>query len=71
VLLAAAAVANMACAGAQVRKEPPPQACPAGAVETMTRQLGLPLGGRGATVHLPGMTLYNHKPVPVKDGPVS
>ncbi|WP_257463605.1 serine/threonine protein kinase [Archangium lipolyticum] len=44
VLLAAAAAANMACAGAQVRKEPAPQACPAGAVETMTGQLGIPVG---------------------------
>ncbi|QRN94046.1 hypothetical protein JRI60_33515 [Archangium violaceum] len=71
VLFAVAAAANMACPGAQVRKEPAPQACPAGAVETMTGQLGIRLGGRGAKALLPGMKMGSHKPVPVKDGPIS
>ncbi|WP_257454311.1 serine/threonine protein kinase [Archangium lipolyticum] len=70
VLVAVAAAANMACPGAQVRKEPAPQACPAGAVETMTRQLGMDLGDRGS-VDLPGKKYRNNEPVPVKDGPIS
>ena len=69
VLLAVAAAANMACPGAQVRKEPMPQACPAGAVETMTRQLGIPIGNRGGRSSFPGWE--KRKPVPVKEGPFS
>ncbi|HYO68641.1 MAG TPA: serine/threonine-protein kinase [Archangium sp.] len=69
VLLAVAAAANMACPGAQVRKEPAPQACPAGAVETMTRQLGIPIGHRGGISSFPGWE--KRKPVPVKEGPFS
>ena len=70
VLLAVAAAANVACPGAQVRKEPPPQACPAGAVETMTRQLGIPLGKRHGA-DLPGWKMGSNEPVPVKEGPIS
>ncbi|WP_257455613.1 serine/threonine protein kinase [Archangium lipolyticum] len=71
VLLAVAAAANMACPGAQVRKEPAPQACPAGAVETMTRQLGLRLGERHSAA-MPGAPKYaSPERVPVRDGPVS
>jgi serine/threonine-protein kinase len=66
VLLAVAAAANMACPGAQVRKEPAPQACPAGAVETMTRQLGLSIGDREGNAGLPGWR--EAVPVPVKEG---
>ncbi|MFY0528736.1 serine/threonine protein kinase [Archangium gephyra] len=78
VLLAVAAAANMACPGAQVRKEPAPQACPAGAVETMTRQLGMDLGDRDrgilgdrGSVDLPGKKKGSNESVPVKDGPIS
>ena len=71
VLLAVAAAVNMACSGAQVRKEPAAQACPAGAVETMTRQLGIPLGDRHGA-DMPGAPKYlSPERVPVKDGPVS
>ncbi|MFE8599845.1 serine/threonine-protein kinase [Archangium violaceum] len=71
VLLAvAAATASMACPGVQVRKEPAPQACPAGAVETMTRQLGLEIGERHGA-DLPGWKMGSNEPVPVKDGPIS
>ena len=69
VLLAVAAAANMACPGAQVRKEPAPQACPAGAVETMTRQLGIPLRDMGGSAVFPGWE--KGKPVPVKEGAFS
>ncbi|KFA94094.1 serine/threonine protein kinase [Archangium violaceum] len=69
VLLAVAAAANMACPGAQVRKAPAPQACPAGAVETMTRQLGIPIGDMGGRSSFPGWE--KRKPVPVKEGPFS
>ncbi|WPB82713.1 serine/threonine-protein kinase [Archangium violaceum] len=70
VLLAVAAAANMACPGAQIRKEPAPQACPAGAVETMTRQLGLRLGERHGA-GMPGEKQGSSEPVPVKAGPIS
>jgi serine/threonine-protein kinase len=69
-LLAVAAAANLACPGAQVRKEPTPQACPAGAVETMTRQLGLEIGERHGA-NMPGAKLHSNERVPVKEGPVS
>jgi serine/threonine-protein kinase len=69
VLLAVAAAANMACPGAQVRKEPASQACPAGAVETMTRQLGIPVGNRGGSAAFPGWE--KRKPVSVKEGAFS
>ena len=68
-LLAVAAAANMACPGAQVRKEPAPHACPAGAVETMTDQLGIPIGDMGGRSVFPGWE--ERKPVPVKEGPIS
>jgi serine/threonine-protein kinase len=70
VLLAVAAAANMACPGAQVRKEPAPQACPAGAVETMTGQLGLRLGERHGA-DMPGAKGGTNAPVPANEGPVS
>jgi serine/threonine-protein kinase len=71
VLLAVAAAANMACPGAQVRKEPAPQACPAGAVGTMTRQLGLEIGERHSA-NMPGAPKWaSPERVPVKEGPVS
>ncbi|MFY0568943.1 serine/threonine protein kinase [Archangium lansingense] len=70
VLLAVAAAANMACPGAQVRKEPAPQACPAGAIETMTRQLGIPIGDIEGNAGLPGWKKGN-EPVHVKEGPIS
>jgi serine/threonine-protein kinase len=70
VLLAVAAAANMACPGAQVRKEPAPQACPAGAVETMTGQLGLEIGERHGA-GMPGAKLHSNERVSVKEGPVS
>ncbi|MGZ3460375.1 MAG: protein kinase domain-containing protein, partial [Archangium sp.] len=70
VLLAVAAAANIACPGAQVRKEPAPQACPAGAVETMTRQLGLRIGERHLA-SMPGEKQGSSEPVPVKEGPIS
>ena len=70
VLLAvAAATASMACPGVQVRKEPAPQACPAGAVETMTRQLGLDIGERHGAA-LPGWKMGSNEPVPVNEGPL-
>ena len=70
VLVAVTAAANMACPGAQVRKEPAPQACPAGAVETMTRQLGLRIGERHGA-DMPGAKRGSNEPVPVKEGPIS
>jgi serine/threonine-protein kinase len=70
VLLAVAAAANMACPGAQVRKEPAPQACPDGAVEAMTRQLGIPVGDRSSVV-FPDKKEGSNKPVPVKEGAFS
>jgi len=44
----AAAAANMACPGAQVRPAPESEPCPAGAVETMEETLGIPIGSTGA-----------------------
>ncbi|HYO54366.1 serine/threonine-protein kinase [Archangium sp.] len=69
VFLAVTAAANMACPGAQVRKEPAPQACPAGAVETMTGQLGILIGDRYEGAAFPGWE--KRKPVPVKEGAFS
>jgi serine/threonine-protein kinase len=69
-LLAVAATANMACPGAQVRKVPAPQACPAGAVETMTGQLGLEIGDTGI-VGMPGAKIRSNERLSVKEGPVS
>ncbi len=49
-LLSMAAAANLACPAAPVRPSPPPsKACPAGAIETMTGQLGLPTGNQDGT----------------------
>ncbi|WNG20550.1 serine/threonine protein kinase [Cystobacter fuscus] len=42
----AAAAANTACPGAQVRPAPEAEACPAGAVETMTETLGINIGAK-------------------------
>ena len=85
-LLAVTAAANVACPGAPVRQDstpqarhaPPPQDCPPGAVETMTRQLGLDLGDkkRGITGDENMADILGHKPdsnepFPVKEGPVS
>ena len=64
----AAAAANMACPGAQVRKEPAPEACPAGAVETMTNTLGLAI----EQTHSVGFPhTGQHHPVPVREGSTS
>jgi serine/threonine-protein kinase len=71
VLLAVTAAANMACPGAQVRKEPAPQECPAGAVETMTGRLGIPVGHRGGRTTMPGWKIDSPGPVPVQEGPIS
>jgi hypothetical protein len=68
-LVAVAAAANLACPGAQVRKEPTPQECPVGAVETMTGQLGIPIWDRGGVAGFPGWE--EQKPIPVKEGPFS
>jgi serine/threonine-protein kinase len=65
----AAAAANMACPGAQVRPGPAPEACPAGAVETMTNTLGLAVVQRH-TVVFPYAGLQPH-PVPVHEGSTS
>ncbi|ATB28396.1 serine/threonine protein kinase [Melittangium boletus] len=70
-LLAVTAAANVACPGVQVRKDPPPEACPVGAVETMTVKLGLPLGRMSRNAgfaHFPDWE--KRKPVPVRDGPI-
>ncbi|HEX5746107.1 MAG TPA: serine/threonine-protein kinase [Archangium sp.] len=65
----AAAAANMACPGAQVRPGPAPEACPAGAVETMTNTLGLAVE-QTHTVRFPQWNIQNH-PVPVREGSTS
>ena len=64
----AAAAANVACPGAQVRTTPAPQACPDGAVETMTEKLGLEIGATHG-VAFPGYR--ERKPVPVQQGPTA
>jgi eukaryotic-like serine/threonine-protein kinase len=69
VLVAVAAAANLACPGAQVRKEPAPQECPAGAVETMTDQLGIPIGDEGGRAVFPDWGEF--KSVPVQEGAFS
>jgi serine/threonine-protein kinase len=61
----AAAAANMACPGAQVRTAPAPEACPAGAVETMANTLGIDIGNR-VDVLFPHVGQM--KPVPVREG---
>ncbi len=70
VLVAVAAATNLACPGAQVRKEPAPQACPAGAVENMTRKLGLPIGDKSHAI-MPGWKDGSSEPVPVREGPIT
>src|SRR6218665_1582676 len=70
VLLAMTAAANTACPAAQVRRNPPSEECPAGAVKTMTETLGLKMGD----IHyasLPGFEPSTHHPVPVREGPIS
>lgn len=64
----AAAAANVACPGAQVRTTPVPQACPDGAVKTMTEKLGIEIGAEGF-VAFPGFE--EGKPVPVQQGPTA
>jgi eukaryotic-like serine/threonine-protein kinase len=64
----AAAAANTACPGAQVRTVPEAEACPAGAVETMTETLGITLEGT-RRVEFPHVG--QHKPVPVQEGSTS
>jgi serine/threonine-protein kinase len=63
----AAAAANMACPGAQVRTAPKAEACPAGAVETMRETLDLPMDRlRSHTIVFPHVG--QHGPVPVREG---
>jgi serine/threonine-protein kinase len=64
----AAAAANMACPGAQVRSGPEAEACPAGAVETMTNTLGIRIGDM-VDVHFPHVG--QHQPVSVREGSTS
>jgi len=68
--LGAAAAANLACHGAQVRTVPVPQQCPAGAVQTMTETLGLRLGEREPTAYFAYIT---GRPalIDVRQGPAS
>jgi eukaryotic-like serine/threonine-protein kinase len=62
--LGAAAAANTACPGAQVRPVPEAEPCPAGAVETMTETLGIPIGSTGVV----SFTRENPKPITVREG---
>ncbi|EPX62486.1 protein kinase [Cystobacter fuscus DSM 2262] len=71
VLLAVAAAANMACPGAQVRKEPASQECPAGAIETMRSKLDLDVGDHQGTAAIPRWISGNNKPIPVREGPIT
>lgn len=64
----AVAATNMACPGAQVRPGPEAEACPAGAVETMTDTLGLSIG-RKHGVEFPHAG--HHDFVPVREGVTS
>ncbi|WP_052518802.1 serine/threonine protein kinase [Archangium violaceum] len=72
----AAAAANLACPGAQVRTAPEaqvrtapePQPCPAGAVETMTDTLDIKVEQQGVVVF---PHVFQHKPVPVREGSTS
>jgi serine/threonine-protein kinase len=70
--LAAAAAAHTACSpAAQVRPAAPKaEPCPPGAVETMTQQLGIPIGNRGGAAVFPGGGI-SHRIVPVKEGAFS
>ncbi|QRK05530.1 protein kinase [Archangium violaceum] len=65
--LGAAAAANTACPGAQVRPAPEAEPCPAGAVETMTETLGIDIGSSG----LVSFTHENPKPITVREGVTS
>jgi eukaryotic-like serine/threonine-protein kinase len=70
-LLGAAAAAHTACQTAQVRPATPKaEPCPAGAVETMTQQLGIPIMHRGGAAIFPGGDI-SHRHVPVKEGAFS
>jgi serine/threonine-protein kinase len=71
VLLAVAAAANMACPGAQVRKEPAPQECPAGAIETMRSKLDLDVGDKQGNAEIPRYIEDNNQPIPVREGPIT
>jgi len=64
---AAAAAANTACPGAQVRSVTESTACPEGAVETMTQTLGVPMGNEEGAAFLFGED-YVSGPVPVREG---
>ncbi|HLM46072.1 MAG TPA: serine/threonine protein kinase, partial [Myxococcaceae bacterium] len=65
--LGAAAAANTACPGAQVRPAPEAEPCPAGAVETMTETLGIPIGSTGLVT----LTHEDSKPITVREGVTS
>jgi serine/threonine-protein kinase len=65
----AAAAANMACPGAQVRTAPKAEACPEGAVETMRETLELPMGQHVHNIVFPHVG--QHGPVPVREGATS
>jgi serine/threonine-protein kinase len=65
--LGAAAAANTACPGAQVRPAPEAEPCPAGAVETMEETLGIPIGSTGAV----SLTREDAKPITVREGVTS
>ncbi|WP_309892949.1 protein kinase domain-containing protein [Archangium sp.] len=65
--LGAAAAANTACPGAQVRPAPEAEPCPAGAVETMTETLGIGIGSTG----LVSFTRENPKFITVREGVTS
>jgi len=65
--LGAAAAANTACPGAQVRPAPEAEPCPAGAVETMTETLGIDIGSAG----LVSFTREDPKFITVREGVTS
>jgi len=65
--LGAAAAANTACPGAQVRPAPEAEPCPAGAVETMTETLGIRIGD----THDASFTREDPKPITVREGVTS
>jgi serine/threonine-protein kinase len=63
--LGAAAAANTACPGAQVRTAPEAEPCPAGAVETMA-ELGIGIGGMHGVGFL--APTYDAQRIPVREG---
>ncbi|MCY1073744.1 serine/threonine protein kinase [Archangium lansingense] len=70
----AAAMTNIACAGAQVAKAPGPEDCPPGAMEAMTQTLGdlfryrNPLNWKGTAIRL---TEGDGRWIPVQEGDTS